>query len=141
MFAGYLHSYEESWQAFDDARPALDALVGAGLVVAVLTNGTAAQQRSKVDRIGLAALLATVVSSEELGAAKPAPEAFLAACARIGSRPSRTLHVGDRQDLDVVAARAAGLLALHLDRFGREDEPPQGRISTLSELAQRLGCT
>ena len=140
-FAGYLHCYEESWQACDDARPALDALIAAGLVVAVLTNGTTAQQSSKVDRIGLTALLAAIVTSEELGAAKPAPQAYLATCKRIGFQPSRTLHVGDRHDLDVVAARAAGLSALHLDRLGRQHEPPHGRISTLKELAPRLGCT
>ena len=82
VFADYLHCYEESWQAFDDAWPALGALVAAGLVVAVLTNGTTVQQRSKVDKIGLADLLAAVVTSEELGVAKPAPQAYLAACVR-----------------------------------------------------------
>lgn len=46
VFAVYLHCYEESWQAFDDAWPALDALVAAGLVVAVLTNGTTVQKES-----------------------------------------------------------------------------------------------
>jgi putative hydrolase of the HAD superfamily len=139
VFAGYLHCYEESWQAFDDARPALDELVAAGLVLAVLTNGTAAQQQAKVERIGLVAHLAAVVTSEELGVAKPAPQAYLATCRRIGSDPTRTLHVGDRHDLDVVAARAAGLPALHLDRLGGDDEPPEGRLRSLTELAPRLG--
>lgn len=141
IFAGYLHRYEESWQAFDDVRPALHALVAAGLVVAVLTNGTTEQQRSKVDKIGLSALISTVVTSEELGAAKPAPQVYLAACTRVGSEPSRTLHVGDRHDLDVLAPRAAGLPALHLDRLGRHDEPSPGRIRTLSELPPKLGRT
>lgn len=139
IFAGYLHCYEEAWQAFDDARPALEALAATGRDVAVLTNGTTEQQRRKVETTGLAALVGTVVTSEEVGAAKPSPRAYLAACARIGSEPRRTLHVGDRHDLDVVAARAAGLAALHLDRLGRHDEPPGGRIRTLGELARKLG--
>lgn len=139
VFAGYLHAYEDAWQAFDDARPALDGLAAAGLTLAVLTNGTAAQQRAKVARIGVGGHLAAVVTSEELGVAKPAAEAFLRTCERIGSPPSRTLHVGDRHDLDVVAARAAGLVALHLDRPGCDVEPPEGRIRNLTELAPRLG--
>lgn len=138
VFAGYLHCYEESWQAFDDAHPALDELTAAGLVLAVLTNGTAAQQQAKVERIGVAARLAAVVTSEELGVAKPAPKAYLATCQRIGSDPTRTLHVGDRHDLDVVAARAAGLPALHLDRLGENFEPPDGRLRRLTQLAPRL---
>ena len=139
VFAGYLHCYEESWRAFDDTRPALDALAAAGLVLAVLTNGTAAQQRAKVERIGVADQLATVVTSEEIGVAKPAPRAYLHTCRLIGSEPTRTLHVGDRHDLDVVAARAAGLPALHPDRLGTHQEPPDGRLRSLAELAPRLG--
>lgn len=139
VFAGYLHCYEESWQAFDDVQPALDELAAAGLALAVLTNGTAAQQQAKVEKIGVVAHLAAVVTSEELGVAKPAPHAYLATCQRIGSNPTRTLHVGDRHDLDVVAARAAGLLALHLDRLGGDDEPPEGRLRSLTQLAPRLG--
>lgn len=139
IFAGYLHCYEESWRAFDDAQPALDELAAAGLVLAVLTNGTAAQQQAKVERIGVVGHLAAVVTSEELGVAKPAPRAYLATCQRIGSNPTRTLHVGDRHDLDVVAARAAGLPALHLDRLGENYEPADGRLRNLTQLAPRLG--
>lgn len=138
VFADYLHCYEESWQAFDDAQPALDKLAAAGLVLAVLTNGTTAQQEAKIEMIGVAPHLAAVVTSEELGIAKPAPRAYLGTTERIGVNPSRTLHVGDRHDLDVIAARAAGLRALHLDRLGRNDEPPAGRLRKLTELAPRL---
>lgn len=138
VFAGYLRCYEESWRAFDDAESALNQLTAAGLILAVLTNGTTVQQQAKVDRIGLASHLAAVLTSEELGVAKPAPRAYLATCEHIGSNPSRTLHVGDRHDLDVVAARTAGLRALHLDRLQNHDEPPDGRLLNLAELAQRL---
>lgn len=137
-FAGYLSWYERSWQAFADVRPALDALVARGLVLAVLTNGRAEQQRAKVRAIGVEEAVAFVLTSEEVGAAKPAPETFLEACRRLGVAPERVVHVGDRHDLDVVAARAAGLQALHLDRDDLRLEPPRGRIGRLAELPGRL---
>jgi len=137
-FAGYLGWYERSWQAFADVRPALDALRARGLALAVLTNGRAEQQRAKVRAIGVQEAVAFVLTSEEVGAAKPAPQGFLEACRRLGVAPERVVHVGDRHDLDVVAARAAGLRALHLDRDGLHREPPEGRITSLAELPGRV---
>jgi FMN phosphatase YigB (HAD superfamily) len=58
---------------------------------------------------------------------------FLTACARLGLPPAAVLHVGDRYDLDVVAARAAGLPAVHLDRSGVDRR--DGAIGSLAELA------
>jgi len=138
VFGGYLRWYERSWQAFADVRPALDALVARGLVLAVLTNGRAGQQRAKVAALGVEEAVSFVLTSEEVGAAKPAPEAFLATCRRLGVAPDRVVHVGDRHDLDVLAARAAGLRAVHLDREGLRLEPPEGRITSLAELPARL---
>ena len=140
VFGGYLGWYERSWQAFADVRPALAALRARGFVLAVLTNGRADQQRAKVRTIGVEEAVSLVLTSEEVGAAKPAPEAFLEACRRLDVEPERVVHVGDRHDLDVVAARAAGLRALHLDRAGLHVEPPEGRVSSLAELPARLGA-
>ncbi len=52
---------------------------------------------------------ATVVASCDLGTAKPAPEIFLEAARRLRLPPASVLHVGDRWDLDVGGAVAAGL--------------------------------
>lgn len=138
VFADYLRWYAASWRAFPDVRPAVDALTARGLVLAVLTNGTREQQRAKVAAIGLQSDLAAVLTSDELGVAKPTPEAYLAVCRRLGLAPDEVVHVGDRHDLDVVAARGAGLHALHLDRDGRGVEPASGRLTTLTELPGRL---
>jgi putative hydrolase of the HAD superfamily len=139
LFAGYLEQYERSWHPFDDVRPAVDQLVDRGLVLGILTNGTTAQQVAKVEAIGLTDLVATVVTSEQLGVAKPAAQTYLATCRLLAVDPTAVVHVGDRHDLDVVAPRAAGLRALHLDRGRRGGEPPEGRITSLAELPGRLG--
>jgi HAD superfamily hydrolase (TIGR01509 family) len=49
-----------------------------------------------------------VVTSCEVGSAKPHPELFLEAARRLGVRTSDILHVGDRWELDVDGARRAG---------------------------------
>lgn len=73
-------------------------------------------------------------SSDAIGFAKPDPRAYHHVCSQLNRLPSAVLHVGDRHDLDVVAARAAGLGAVHLDRedHGPHDEPD--RITSLNKL-------
>jgi putative hydrolase of the HAD superfamily len=135
IFDGYLAAYESSWRAFPDVDAALAAIAAAGLAVAVLTNGATEQQHSKLSRTGLTGRVGPVFTVEDLGHAKPDPAAFLGACARWGLPPAAVLSVGDRHDLDVLAARAAGLHAVHLDRRdeGPFDEPH--RIRSLTELS------
>ena len=50
----------------------------------------------------------TIVSSCDLGRGKPDPAIFHEAARRLELEPSAILHVGDRWELDVVGARAAG---------------------------------
>ncbi|HEY3004020.1 MAG TPA: HAD family hydrolase [Kribbellaceae bacterium] len=117
----FLDWYERSWRAFDDARPALEVARSNGLRVGVLTNGSTAQQHAKLDRIGLADLVDVVRTSEDLGAGKPAPRAYLETCAALGAEPAETVMIGDNPELDVRAARAAGLSAVQLDRAAGHD--------------------
>ncbi|MBL7254156.1 HAD family hydrolase [Paractinoplanes lichenicola] len=138
IFEGYLRAYEASWRRFPDVDDALVALAAAGLATAVLTNGTVAQQRAKLVKAGLEGRVGPLFTVEDLGVAKPSPDAFRLACERLGLEPARVVSVGDRHDLDVLPARAAGLRAIHLDRHdaGPHDEPD--RLTTLAGLAPAL---
>lgn len=139
LFDGYLHSYAASWRAFDDAAAAVTAIRRAGLSCAVLTNGDPEQQTAKLTRIGLLDLAGPVFTPAALGAAKPAAAAFLTVCERLGVPPAAALNVGDRYDLDVQGARAAGLKAVYLDRTDAGPLDDAWRISSLTELSPLLG--
>lgn len=137
IFAGFLRHYESAWRAYDDVADALRAIAEAGLVTAVLTNGSSVQQRRKLERTGLGGRVGPVFTVEDLGAAKPDPAAFARACSRWGLAPAEVLSVGDDHAYDVVAARAAGLRAAHLDRLGTGPPEPT-RLTTLRELGPLL---
>jgi putative hydrolase of the HAD superfamily len=138
VFAGYLTHYEAAWRAYDDVVPALQAIQAVGLVTAVLTNGATVQQNKKLSRTGLAGLAGPVYTVEDLGIAKPFPEAFLGACERWGLHPEDVLSVGDNYEFDVLAARAAGLRAAHLDRLGTGVPGEPHRMTTLGEITTFL---
>ena len=59
-----------------------------------------------------------LVGVDTLGFGKPDPRVFVEACRRLGTAPERTAYVGDELDVDAVAARAAGLLGIWVDRPG-----------------------
>lgn len=100
----------------------------------MLTNGDHEQQTDKLTRIGLVDLCGPVLAAGALGAAKPDVRAYRHACGYLGIDARRTLMVGDNYALDVLAARAAGLRAIHLDRNGSATTPDSARIRSLDQL-------
>nr|WP_205706664.1 HAD family hydrolase [Kineococcus vitellinus] len=135
---GFLVAYQAAWTGFDDVDAALRLVHAAGLRTAVLTNGTREQQNAKIEAIGLRGRLGPVLTAEELGVAKPRPQAFRAVCEHLRVAPEQTLYVGDDHDVDVLGARAAGLHAVHLDRGGAAAVQEEDRITSLHELAAHL---
>ncbi|MER7129402.1 HAD family hydrolase [Streptosporangium saharense] len=140
-FTGYLRHYEAAWRAFPDVAPCLAALAasaGEPLRLGIITNGDAAQQREKVERVGLGTALPVLVASSEVGVAKPRAEIFHAACAAIGLPPERVAYVGDRHDVDAAAATAAGLYGVWLNRAGSPGPDGLPAVRTLAEVPALL---
>lgn len=68
--------------------------------------------RAMLERTGIGALLDVAIFSSELGVRKPAPEAFAALLAGLGTAADRTWFVGDEWEADILGARRAGMEAL-----------------------------
>ncbi|MER7546530.1 HAD family hydrolase [Actinomadura sp.] len=139
--AEYVALYKAAWRPFPEVRRVLDVLAGRGLRLGVITNGDAAQQRAKVEAIGLADVLPYVVASSEAGSAKPAAGIFRTACAGLGVPPDEAAYVGDRLVTDAQGAAAAGLAGVWLDRSGSAapEDLTVPRITTLEALPRLLG--
>lgn len=125
-FAGYLRAYEAAWRPFPDVEPCLRA--------GVLSNSDQAQQQDKVIRTGLDRYLDVVLTSGLLGVAKPDAGVFEAACRRWGVAPQKVMYVGDRLEVDAVAAGAAGLRGIWLDRRRGGSLTAVETITTLVQL-------
>jgi putative hydrolase of the HAD superfamily len=132
----FLEIYEASWRLFDDVLPVLDALASRPL--GVITNGTDVQQRSKLERCGIANRFAVVLTSEAVGVGKPDPRIFAHAATRVNTAPERCVHVGDDWSRDVEGARAAGFHPVWLDRRTpvAAADPAVPRITSLTGLLQ-----
>jgi putative hydrolase of the HAD superfamily len=136
-FSIYLDAYERNWRLFLDAIPCLEAL--RGLRLGIISNGDGAQQNSKVQRLGLAPRLGTVVVSGDVGIRKPSQGIYFLACSRLGVKPQETAFVGDRLRDDAEGALEAGLHAFWLDRKGTGKTVPAG-IRIIHSLAELPRC-
>lgn len=123
-------------ELFDDVLPALGRLRARYRLMA-LSNGNA-----DLAVIGLASLFEHTIGAREAGAAKPDRRIFEALLGRAGLKPRQVVYVGDDPHADVEGARAAGMPAVWIDRFGRQwpadVEPPAHRVRDLAELAELL---
>jgi putative hydrolase of the HAD superfamily len=87
----------------------------AHLPKAILTNGPSDIQRAAIRASGLEDFFETILVSgdADVGFAKPHPRIFELACERLEVAPSEALMIGDNLRLDVEAALAVGLQAIH----------------------------
>jgi HAD superfamily hydrolase (TIGR01509 family) len=100
------------WVARSKRQALLDALGQyrrAGGKTALVSDYPAS---GKLGALGALELFDVVVSNGELGGPqrlKPDPEGYLSAASRLAIEPARCLVIGDRDDADGEAARAAGM--------------------------------
>jgi HAD superfamily hydrolase (TIGR01549 family) len=120
--------------AFPDVLPALSALGGHRLVVVSNWDCSLADW---LRGAGLLEHVDAVVTSAEVGVAKPGRAIFEHALELAGARPAEAVHVGDSLENDVAGALAAGIRPVLVSRDG---SPPAGveTIRSLTELPSLL---
>jgi FMN phosphatase YigB (HAD superfamily) len=91
-------------------------LDGLYLQHAIFSNGWNPLQALKAAAVGYAG---KVITSEEVGAWKPDPEAFVRGAAEAGFDVGSTLYVGDAPMVDVAGSKNAGMQAAWADLEGK----------------------
>jgi FMN hydrolase / 5-amino-6-(5-phospho-D-ribitylamino)uracil phosphatase len=106
-------------------------------VVIAITNGNA-----NLHTIGIADLFDDIVTSVNVGVAKPARPIFDAAVQRAGVAPQETLHVGDHAESDIQGARDAGMRTVWVNRTSAEWpdhlDAPDATVDTISGVRELL---
>ncbi|HKP99755.1 MAG TPA: HAD-IA family hydrolase [Actinomycetes bacterium] len=112
--------------AAEVARPGVEAWLdeadGLGLASAIASSSPAAWVEGHLDRLGLRRRFQVLACHRPGVAAKPAPDLYLEACARLGVHPGQALAVEDSPH-GIAAAKAAGLrcVAVPNDLTGQLD--------------------
>lgn len=122
------------FHAYPEVPETLARLREEGFALVVASNWDVSLH-DVLERTGLDVRLDGVVTSAEVGVAKPDARLFAAALSVAGVGADEALHVGDSVEEDVEGALRAGLDAAWLDREGDSAAPPGvRRIASLDEL-------
>jgi 2-haloalkanoic acid dehalogenase type II len=120
----YRETYKQVWRAVPGAVELLTWLKTAGYGTAVVTNNLTAEQRTKLTGCGLDACIDYLITSEDVGVAKPDPHIFEAALSALSVKAPEAIFVGDAWQADIVGGRAAGLRTVWLNRKGAPSPDP-----------------
>ena len=102
--------------------PALRILRDAGLVTAALSNNPLLVVQQQLHHAGLSPLFAEIMSVDEAGALKPAPEVYDFAVRRLDLPPGSVWMVA-AHGWDIAGATRAGLRGAFVARPGQSPDP------------------
>ncbi len=117
----------------DSALHSMLARLSRSYRLGIVSNGTSATQRAKIQRAELERFFEPILISEEVGVRKPAAQIFMCAAEVWNLAPESILVVGDDADHDVAGARAAGMCAVQVG------DAAAGALSSVLSLEAWLG--
>ena len=127
---------------FDGVKETLEEL-GSVYQLGVITNWDSEdEQRRKLRHLGLHSSFPYLSVSASAGYEKPDPRIFAHAMSLAGVEPGEAVFVGDRLDVDIAGAKAAGMRAVWFNHWGGSVDGaspgPDAVIESFSELPKVL---
>lgn len=128
---------------YPEVGDTLRALRGRGVRCAVLSNGSPEMLRRGIESAGLAGLVDPVISVEDAGVFKPAPETYMLATRALGVAAGEVAFFSSNA-WDVHGSSSFGFQAVWVNRFGAAAErlpgEPALEAADLSDAVRRVGA-
>ena len=145
MAERYATYRDETMYLFDGAHTVVDTFRDMGIRLALVTNGTGAAQRVKIERFELVHRFHHIQIEGEHGFGKPEERAYRHAMQALGVEPHETWMVGDNLEWEVAAPQRLGIHAIWHDALGTglpegTTIKPDRIIRTLLELLPDRGA-
>jgi putative hydrolase of the HAD superfamily len=109
---------EARFRVFPGALETLEYLRARGVRLAMMTNGTAADQRRKIERFGFDRYFDRIIIEGEVGVGKPHPEVYTRALAALACAPAAAWSIGDNLEWDVAGPQRLGVYGIWIDGRG-----------------------
>ena len=141
-FQALYASEQEKIRILSPLERALKVLCARGVFLGVLTNGSTGHQMKKAEALGLFRYIprGRILTSGEIGTAKPDPAAWQIYLERHGLAAADTWMIGDSLEADVEGAKTAGLHTVWIPRYGEQAAEGAAEVTVYSdgELARLL---
>ena len=133
---GYRRAKTGSLTLYPHVGTTLVSLARMGVRCGVVSDAPKLEAWLRLVSLGLHHHFDPVITSEDFGVRKPAPQPFRKALEILGTRPDETLMVGDWADRDITGAKRLGIKtawAKYGDNFGTKDS---GADHVLDDILQ-----
>ena len=139
MVDAFMEARSATVELIPGALDTLGTLRDRGVRLALITNGSAEGQRTKVELAGLEPFFESILIEGEFGVGKPDPQVFLHTLGRLNVRPGETWMVGDNLYGDVGGAQGVGIHGVWVDWRGHglpenSDIRPDRIVRSIVEL-------
>lgn len=134
MYETYWGTILEKMRLRDGAREFLDQMHEQGITVMICTNLTAHIQHRKIEALDITEDITYLVTSEEAGKEKPAPELFTLCLEKLGLPAEEVCFIGDGPVKDVEGAKAVGMQAILFE----PDKPSAEQFAAAAEEIMKL---
>lgn len=123
---------------YPEVRKTLEALIGRGYRLAILSNGTPTMLRAALAHAGFEDLGIRSLSVEQVGIYKPDPRVYQLACDHL-ELPAGRISFQSSNAWDAAGAAAFGMRVAWINRFGqRREKLPYGPNAELRRLDELL---
>ncbi|WP_400162178.1 HAD family hydrolase [Brevibacillus sp. TJ4] len=119
-FAHVRAHLEDHATLFTGVRDGLEQLKAAGYQLAIVTNKQREFAVATLELAGIAGLFDAVVAVDDVARGKPSAEPLQKALQELDKQPWEAVMIGDSR-FDVLASKAAGVPAVVLEWYGREE--------------------
>ncbi len=139
----YFDRREAAMSLFPSSIETLTAIRAQEIRTALITNGSAAGQRAKVERFGLSSYFDCIVIEGEFGCGKPDERVFRHALQALGCAPERAWMIGDYYEADIETPHRLGMHTVWISPTMGAPEgaavQPHRTIASIGELLAHTG--
>ena len=131
----YTSLQDASIHLYPGTLTTLEHLRNKRILLGLVTNGSSAAQRGKLDRFGLTGFFNVILIDQEVGFSKPDPRIFMLALDKLNLPSCSVWMVGDNLLWDIQGARNAGIYAVWANYCNaKTSENPDATIASIEEL-------
>lgn len=123
------HTYYDyvytNMKPFPEALQFLEWIKESGRKIVIVSNGDVSVRLEKTNAMGINHLIDHMVTSQEVGEAKPAPQIYLTALHKAKVQPHEVIMVGNRANSDIYGANRLGILTVRTEQAHRKGDTPE----------------
>ena len=133
----YRRAREAALIPYPHVYPTLNKLLKIGIKMGILSDAPTKEAWLRLAYLNFHHIVDAVVTYEDTGKRKPAPEPFMAILKKLGVTPEESLMVGDWAERDILGAKNVGMktaFAKYGDTFDTKKHDADYELNDISEL-------